>query len=153
MRNPLLSISLLIVLFISVCSDSFADLKVSEAKVRLLPPMVPNTSAYFSITNTGEKDRVLVAATSEIAKTIELHAHIMKDGMMSMQQQEKVVIPAGQTVEFKPGGLHLMIFGLIKPLRVDQKVDLNLITEDGETIAISGTVVQPGKEKSKHHHH
>lgn len=153
MRNPLLSISLLIVLFISVCPDSFADLKVNEAKVRLLPPMVPNTSAYFSITNTGEKDRVLVAATSEIAKTIELHAHIMKDGMMSMQQQEKVVIPAGQTVEFKPGGLHLMIFGLIKPLRVDQKVDLNLITEDGETIAISGTVVRPGKEKSKHHHH
>lgn len=150
-RNCLLSV--FTISLILICANSHADLKVGEAQVRLLPPGVPNTSAYFTIKNTGSKDRALVAASSEIATKVELHAHIMKDGMMRMRQQEKVVIPAGEKVEFEPGGLHLMIFGLVEPLRVNQQVKLNVVTEDGETLIINGTVARPGKEKPKHHNH
>lgn len=141
-----------------VSTSSFANLKVSEAKVRLLPPGLPNTSAYFTIENTGNKDRVLISASSEIANKVELHSHVMKDGMMRMRQQDKVIIPAGEKVEFAPGGLHLMIFGLNEPLRVNQQVKLNVITQDGETLVVNGTVTLPGnektgKEKHKHHNH
>lgn len=145
--------SLLTISLLLISSNSYADLKISEANVRLLPPGVPNTSAYFTIENTGSKDRALVAASSEIADKVELHSHIMKDGMMRMRQQEKVIIPAGEKVEFAPGGLHLMIFGLIAPLRVNQQVKLSVMTEDGETLVINAAVARPGKEKPKHHHH
>ena len=141
------------ILLLLISSNSFADLKISDVKVRLLPPGVANTSAYFTIENTGDKDRALVSASSEIASKVELHAHIMKDGMMRMRQQEKVIIPAGEKVEFAPGGLHLMIFGLIEPLRDNQQVELSVVTEDGETLVINGTVARPGNEKAKHHHH
>ena len=144
----LFTISLLL-----VSSNSYANLEVSEAQVRLLPPSVPNTSAYFTIENTGSKDRVLISASSEIANKVELHSHVMKDGMMRMRQQEKVIIPAGEKVVFAPGGLHLMIFGLIDPLRVNQQVTFSLLTEDGETVIINGKVARPGNEKPKQHHH
>ena len=146
-------ISFIAIALLFVSANSLAELKISDAKVRLLPPGVPNTSAYFVIENTGSKDRALVSASSDIATKVELHSHEMIDGMMSMRQQDKVIIPAGEKVRFAPGGLHLMIFGLQQSLRLNQQVKLNVMTEDGQTLVITGTVARPGNEKPKHHHH
>lgn len=145
--------SWLILLGLCFCSFvSLANINVTDATVRLLPPTVPNTAAYFKIQNTSDNDIYLVAASTDIAETAELHAHVMQNGMMSMQQQEQVRIPAGETIIFKPGGLHVMIFGLNKPLHEDQLVTVNLVTKDKQNIQVEAKVVIPGKEKSHSHH-
>lgn len=132
---------------------SMANLLVSNATVRLLPPGVKNTSAYFSISNQSQQDHYLVAADVDFAEKAELHAHIMQGDMMRMEQQEKVLIPAGETVIFKPGSLHIMIFGLHQSLHQDQTVTLTLITDDQQSVLVEATVVMPGQESVQHRHH
>jgi len=132
--------------------SSFANLKITDATVRLLPPSVPNTSAYFKIQNTTDQNMVLVSANTEIAQKAELHAHVMQNGMMSMKQQNEVVVPAGETISFQPGGLHVMIFGLKKPLQEGQIVSITLVTKDQKNILVDAKVTMPGKEKSHSHH-
>ncbi|WJG09922.1 copper chaperone PCu(A)C [Aliiglaciecola sp. LCG003] len=148
--GKILKIGAILSLLVSTCS--FADLLVEHATVRLLPPGVPNTSAYFTIENTGETDRYLVSASSTFSASTELHAHIMDGEMMRMEQQQQVMIPAGEKVMFKPGGLHLMIFGLKAPLKEQQKVSFTLYTKDKHQIEVIGNVVLPGEEHSHHHH-
>ncbi|MEP1552500.1 MAG: copper chaperone PCu(A)C [Paraglaciecola sp.] len=126
-----------------------AELVVSDATVRLLPPGVPNTAAYFSIENLSKKTEVLIAASSSIADKAELHNHVFINDMMRMQQQESIQIEPGETVHFKPGGLHIMLFGLNQKLEENQKVSLRLLTQDGEAIDFEATVARPSH--AKHH--
>lgn len=133
--------------------SSVADVVVSDAKVRLLPPGVPNTSAYFSIENTSDTDVILVSGSADFVETVELHNHIMKGDVMKMVQQQEVIVPAGESVEFQPGGLHLMLFGLKSVLNEGQMVNLSLIQKDGSEIQFEATVVMPGQESQHSHHH
>ncbi len=75
-------------------------------------------AAYFSIINNGDTDQVLTGAIPlDFAEAAELHTHINDGGIMRMRRIEGgVVIPAGETVRFEPGGLHVMLFGLEEPL-------------------------------------
>ena len=130
-----------------------AKLVVSDATVRLLPPSLPNTSAYFSITNSSESDQYLTGASSSIVDSIELHTHVMKGEMMRMEKQAFVKVGAGETLKFQPGGLHLMLFGLNTALKENQTVTISLHTRDEQQIDFTATVVQPGEENSHAHHH
>ena len=129
-----------------------ADVTISEATVRVLPPGVPNTSAYFTIANESQENITLVGAKSEIANTLELHNHVVVGEVMKMQKQEKVVVPAGETVTFAPGGLHVMLFGLKSSLSEKQKVEISLIAETGKAYPFVATAVMPGSH-SHHNHH
>lgn len=128
-----------------------ADLVIKDATVRLLPPGVPNTAVYFSVTNTGDQSRFLTAAESAIAEKVELHNHVMRGEVMKMEQQAFVEVGAGQTIEFKPGGLHLMVFGLNTPLVENKQVKVAVVTRNGEKIAFNATAQKPGGQM--HHHH
>lgn len=140
--------SLLLLLVIS--SFARGQLLITEASVRLLPPSLPNTSAYFKVENIGNRDRVLVGASSAIAEVAELHNHIMLGDMMRMEKQDTITIGSGQTVIFAPGGLHMMIFALKKPLQNGQNVRLVLHTKDGEKHSFPAKVGEP--TQSTHHH-
>ena len=126
-----------------------AEVTVTGATVRLLPPGVPNTAAYFSIQNSSDTDQILIGASADFATKAEIHNHILVDDMMRMQQQSEVVIKPGETVQFAPGGLHIMLFGLKQPLLEGQSVAISLQTQDGESIIITANVARP----SVHKHH
>lgn len=153
MSNPIKSIrTLLVLLAIFVSVSSHAELLVTNATVRILPPGTPNTSAYFTIQNTGSEDRFLVSASTNVAQKAELHAHVMTGEVMKMMQQESVKIGAGEQVEFAPGGLHVMLFGLNRPLEDGQSVSIVLTTANGELVSLTAKTVLPGQEHSHHHH-
>ncbi|MFQ3192624.1 MAG: copper(I)-binding protein [Paraglaciecola sp.] len=127
----------------------YAEVKVTDATVRLLPPGVPNTAAYFSIENSSDTSQVLIGASADFATKAEIHNHILVNDMMRMEQQSEVVIEPGQSVQFAPGGLHIMLFGLKQPLLDGQSVTISLQTKDGESIIITANVARP----SVHKHH
>jgi copper(I)-binding protein len=127
----------------------YAEVKVTDATVRLLPPGVPNTAAYFSIENSSDTSQVLIGASADFATKAEIHNHILVNDMMRMEQQSEVVIEPGQSVQFAPGGLHIMLFGLKQPLLDGQSVTISLQTKDGESIIITANVARP----SVHTHH
>jgi copper(I)-binding protein len=65
-------------------------------------------AAYFVI-RSATSDRI-VAVSSSAADAVEIHSSVTERGMMSMTRLASVSLPAGKTVEFAPGGMHLMIF-------------------------------------------
>ena len=106
-----LSISLIL----SVSAGVSAEVQVDNAWVRLLPPMSKMTAAYMSLKS--DQDDRLIAASSELARVVEIHQSKMHDGVMSMQQVGALSLPKDQTVELKPQSYHLMVMGLTMPLK------------------------------------
>lgn len=85
--------------------------EITVENVRIRPPLPGQTTAvgWFDIKNDGAVDELL-AAKSPISPNIELHKHEMQDGVMKMRKVKTVRINGHQTTNFKPGGLHIMIF-------------------------------------------
>ena len=86
-------------------------LVVSAAKIRPPLPGKTMTAGYFTLTNSGPADR-LIGAESDIASKVELHTHLMEDGIMKMRRVDGVDIPKNDQIIFMPGSYHLMMFDL-----------------------------------------
>ena len=142
-------LKLIVLLWGLVAGVAYAEIIVTDATVRLLPPSVPNTAAYFSIQNQSDTSQTLIGVSADFAVKAEIHNHVLVDGMMSMQQQSEVVIQPGGIVSFSPGGLHIMLFGLTQPLREGQSVTFSLQTKEGTSISVTANVARP----SAHSHH
>jgi hypothetical protein len=86
-----------------------------------------NGAVYFEIINNqGNQDRLL-SASGTIAEKIELHkSEIDAQGVMRMLPQESVLIPAGESVSFEPGGLHVMLINLNQELKSGESFSLTL---------------------------
>ena len=67
-------------------------------------------AGYFEITNTSDKEDKLISVESSAYERVELHTMDMTDNIMRMRRLDSVTLPAGETVEFKRMGLHLMLF-------------------------------------------
>jgi copper(I)-binding protein len=100
-------------LILSVLSSaSLAQLVVNEGFVRKPIPGRSMSAAFMTITNTSSQDIVLTKASLEGARSVEIHTHSHKDGVMRMRQLHELSIAAGESVSLAPGGLHLMVFGI-----------------------------------------
>ncbi len=87
-----------------------ASIVVSNGHIR--PPLGGKTITAGYFTMVSPIDDALIGARADFAETIELHDHVMADGMMQMRKVNEVPAPAGSPVSFAPHGLHLMIFGV-----------------------------------------
>ena len=90
------------------------------------PPSQTITAAFMVIENHASTDISLKSASTEVADVVELHKMELIDGMMKMHRVEKIDIPAGGSVELKPGSYHLMVIGLKKALKEGDKVTFSL---------------------------
>lgn len=133
-------------------ASSLAQIKIENGSVRLLPPGVPNTSGYFTVHNDSNETRHIVSAQSDIVRGVELHNIVIKNDMMHMEQQEKITLTPGQTMDFTPGGYHLMMLGLKQPLSKGQVVAITLTMQNGEIISFNANVAEPGESHNHHHH-
>jgi hypothetical protein len=76
-----------------------------------------NSAIYLVMDNPTNQDDILLYANSNVAEAVELHiSQMTEEGIMTMQQQEKIPLPSGTKVEFKPGGLHIMLVNLKQDL-------------------------------------
>ncbi|KOR31138.1 hypothetical protein TI04_02420 [Achromatium sp. WMS2] len=133
-----------------VCSLGFitpglaadAVVGVEGAFVRAVPPGQPNTAAYMVLTNPTATDQDLVRAESSVCDVVELHTHIMEDGMMKMRAIPKITVPANGQVALQPGGLHVMLIGLKAPLALGEKVAVTLVYADGSQQTVEAPVEQ-----------
>ena len=91
------------------------------------------TSGFGVITNPTTKAITIVGARSpKFAGAIQLHDVLMQDGAMQMKEMDGgFVIPAGGSLELKPGSEHLMFMKLKQPIKAGEIVPVMLITADG----------------------
>jgi uncharacterized protein YcnI/copper(I)-binding protein len=96
-------------------------------------------AGYLTIRNTGRAADTLVAVETPAAARGEIHDMTMTDGVMRMRRLEALEIPAGGSVELKPGGKHLMLMELKAPLSEGTEVTVKLTFKSGAV----GEVVLP----------
>ncbi len=122
-------------------SASDGGVTVSDPFARETPPNAKVGGAYMTLTNHGAAT-VLVAVGSDAAERVEIHDHIMDEGVMRMREVEGG-IPLGmhETVTLRPGGYHVMLMGLKEPLRKGGTVDLTLEFDDGSTLDLTAPIL------------
>jgi copper(I)-binding protein len=116
-------------LFLVVSSlAAHAEVTAKDAWVRGTVPAQTTTGAF--VTLTSSEDAKLVGVRSAAAKQVELHSSMMMGGVMHMHAMDAIALPAGKPVELKPGGNHVMLMGLVKPLAAGDAVPLVFTIED-----------------------
>ena len=113
-----------------LCLPVAAEVTVKGAWVRATVPAQKVTGAFMTITSSEEAK--LVGVSSAVAASSEIHMSMMQGGVAHMHGVEEVKLPAGKAVELKPGGYHLMLMGLKKPVAEGQKVPITLTVEDAK---------------------
>jgi copper(I)-binding protein len=145
---------------LSACSGAAASpsggISVTGAWIRSSTAMTGALAGYMVITNNGPEADTLLSASSPIATTVQLHETVTVtpapdasgmgamgsampssgSGMMTMVEVPKVDIPAGGTVEFKPGGYHVMFMDLTGTPTAGQSVDLTLVFAKAGSITV-----------------
>jgi copper(I)-binding protein len=109
------------------------SIDVKDPWVRVAVPGQKATGAFMKITaQTGSR---LVAASSPVAGVTEVHEMKIDGGIMRMRALENgLELPAGKTVELKPGGFHVMLMDLKAPLAKDSTVPLTLVFKDARGV-------------------
>ncbi|MDH7800718.1 MULTISPECIES: copper chaperone PCu(A)C [unclassified Rhizobium] len=127
------------------------DLELSAGATKAMLPGQPVGGGYVTIKNTGSSDDKLIGIESSAAGRAEIHEMAMVNEIMKMRKlDDGVVIPAGQTVELKPGGLHMMFFNVKKPFAEGDKVPVTLVFEKAGKVEI---VLSAGSAKGGDHQH
>lgn len=152
--KPLLFILIFIGPVFLVISPAFADNNITIDKVWIneAPPTVTVLAGYARITNNSENDVTLNNISSPEFTTIEIHRSFITDGMAHMEKQNDLIIPAGKTIEFRPGDYHLMLFDPKTLKKSGQEVMLNFCFSNGETISVTATIERRDNMEHEHHH-
>lgn len=114
------------------------DLVISQAWSRATPGGAKVAGGYVTIENKGTAPDRLIGGSADIAGKFEIHEMAMDNGVMKMRPLDKgLTIEPGKTVKFAPGGYHLMLEQLKKPLKQGDKVPLTLEFEKAGKVAVS----------------
>jgi copper(I)-binding protein len=112
-----------------------ASIQVEGAWARQAPMMPPmghmhaesgNGAVYVTLRNAGTDPDTLVGAASDAAESVELHETIREGDVMRMRPVARLEIPAGATLEMKPGGIHIMLINLKHALRPGDRLPVTL---------------------------
>ena len=133
------TVPLLLLGFLPLLAGSVA---VENPYVREVPPGMKNSAAFMTLVNHGKEEAVLVKARSSASKVVELHTHTMEGGRMVMRQIPRITVPAEGTTELKPGGLHVMLIGLKKPIKTGDTVEVELYFSNGEELTVKAPVMK-----------
>ena len=149
-------------------SAGTGKIEISGAWARTSPMIEGAGAAYMVIKNTGSDADALIGASSPAAKTTEVHETYMieaspeasMDGMggmaspeasmdggmgaggemMGMRPIPRLDIPAGGSVELKPGSYHIMLIELVAPLKAGDKIDITLKFEKAGDVKVTAEV-------------
>ena len=144
------------IVFIQICLTgilvllnlpSFAQdsITASQAWVRPTVPGQEVTGAFMTLLSAQHAK--LVKAESNAAESVEIHSMSMHNGVMEMRELKELDLPAGKPVKLAPGGFHIMLINVKKPLRNGDTVPLTLtiLNDDNttRTTKVTATVGVP----------
>jgi copper(I)-binding protein len=122
------------------------NLTISDATARFLIKDRPG-AVFLTIDNEADADKLL-SATSPLSPRVELHTHIMDDGVMKMRPIEVIDVTAKGKTELKSGGLHIMMFDVKELPAKGTMVPLTLHFENAGNVEIKAMVGEPGMAHS-----
>jgi len=123
------------------------NLKISNTWARATQKGAAVGGAYMTIINTGNVSDRLLGGSSDASNRFEIHEMSMENGVMKMRPLGKgLELKPGQTVEFKPGGYHVMFVGLKAQFEEGQHIKATLQFEKAGNIGVDFAVRSIGAE-------
>jgi copper(I)-binding protein len=149
--GAILAVALLLILVGAATAHEFSskDITVSHPWARATPGGVTVGGAYFEVKAApGPGDR-LIGARSAVAGSMEVHSHSIENGVAKMRRVDGLPIKGGESVVLKPGGYHVMLLDLKKPLKEGDLLKFTLSFEKAGDIEVEATV-EPIGAKGPH---
>ena len=134
------------------------DLVISSPWSRATPGGAQVAAGYLVITNKGLSAERLISFATDLAEQPEIHEMTNEGGVMKMRPLAKgLSIPAGASVKLEPGGYHLMLLKLKKPLVAGQRFKATLVFEKAGPLDVEFEVRAMGQGQKQgpagHHNH
>ncbi|HMN72879.1 MAG TPA: copper chaperone PCu(A)C [Rhodoblastus sp.] len=121
------------------------DIALDHPWSRATPAGAPVGAGYVTLKNTGAAaDKLLSATAPDVAGKVEIHEMSMDNGVMKMRPVNGLEIPAGKSVELKPGGYHIMFMQLKHPLKAGETVKGVLTFEKAGAVPVEYKVEAMG---------
>jgi copper(I)-binding protein len=131
---------------------AWAQVSVEQPWTRATPPGAKVAAGFMLLKSTGAADRV-VGASSPLAGRVEMHVTMREGEVMRMREVQSFEVPAAGTFDLKPGGAHLMLVDLKRPLKQGEKVPLTLKLERGGELKLELPVEPMGARQPAHARH
>jgi hypothetical protein len=139
---------------LGACSQPIpARIEVQDASAGASAPGQRQAAAYLTLRNDGGRDERLRSVRIEGIAAATVHESSMTDGVMRMRPVEMLDLPAGATVAMAPGGLHVMLTGLTKPLGKGDKLRATLLFEKSPPLKAVIPVISSAKLEASHSNH
>lgn len=125
-------------LSLGLAGPAAAQVAITDGWVRATPAGVPTAAAYLTLTNRGRAPDRLLSARTSAAASAGVHTMSMTGGIMRMRPVEGgLPLPPGGAVTLSPGGDHLMLMGLKRPLPPGARLSLTLRFERAGVVKLS----------------
>ncbi|GJQ53203.1 MAG: hypothetical protein HKUEN02_20500 [Anaerolineaceae bacterium] len=105
---------------------------------------------YLTIHNYDKTDDALVGVSAEVSQAAEIHESKLENDVMRMRMVESAALPAGKSVEFAPGGWHIMLVNLARPLADGDTIEIVLHFQQHADILVSVMVHTNASEHEGH---
>jgi len=126
---------------------------IGHPYARTTAPGQPTGGGFLKLVNQGASADKLLSATADVSSRVELHTMRMEGDVMRMRQVDAIELPAGGSVELKPGGMHLMFVELKAPLKAGDKFPLVLRFEKAGEVTVTVNVEAPKADAAPPHEH
>ncbi len=107
---------------------ALAQVDVKDPWVRATVQQQKTTGAFMQLT--AQQDSRLVEVRSPAASTVEIHEMSMANNIMRMRAISGLDLPAGNAVDLKPGGYHIMLINLKQQVKNGDLIPVTLVIED-----------------------
>ncbi|WP_257265507.1 copper chaperone PCu(A)C [Endozoicomonas sp. ONNA2] len=115
-----------------LAGNSAQSVQLLNASARATRPGMSSSAAYMTIRNGTHEAVQIRSLSSPVARKTELHTTEMNNGMMKMRRVDNLTIKPGDTLELKPGGYHVMLMGLDKPIARNSEVPVTITFSNGD---------------------
>lgn len=112
---------------------------IKNAWVRPSNPGQEVGAAYMTFLSS--QDTTLISVESDITNAIEIHSMSVENGVMKMRMLDTLELQAGKPYKLEPGGFHLMLFDLKKPLIRDDQVKFVLTFKKKNKASIKQSII------------
>lgn len=127
-----------------IALPAWAQVSVERPRSRATPPGAKIGVGFLHLRNAGAAPVRVVGASSPVAGRVEMHVTMREGDVMKMRQVQSFEVPPGGTFELKPGGAHLMLVDLKRPLEKGERVPLTLELEKGGALRVELRVAEMG---------
>jgi copper(I)-binding protein len=138
-----------LIALVFLAMPAWAQVSVDKPWSRATPPGAKVGAGFMRLRNAGAADRV-VGASAPVAGRVEMHVTLREGDVMKMREVKSFEVPAGGSFELKPGGAHLMLVDLKRPLKKGEKVPLTLKLEKGGELKMELSVEEMGARQPAH---